>query len=753
MKHFAAVLLAVGCLLAVPAVAGAVEYKVDSTADELDAAPGTAGCLTVGLKCTLRAAIEESNKSAAVLDEIVFDGTEFKGQLADTVTLTKGLLPEIEDTVSIKGGHCATTQAGQAGPCAGLEASGLSYGLSVKNSDGVVIEGLAITGAATGIKVVESSGGFIARNDWLGEKLDGGNGSGASTGIWLDPNSNNATIGGDTAAERNVFVNNAAEGLDIEGADSTDVFGNYFGVKADGITKAANGKNIEITDTVAFTATDNEVGGTVSGAAAPCDGVCNVISGASFAGVDLIGNGGNEEPASGPTTIHGNYMGLNAAGTTVVANAEYGVFTGKAGEVTVGGPASGDTNFFAGLGTGIFYSSGEGFKAQGNIFGNGPTGLAVTPPNLAIFVSTLENSNPVAVLGNVMRMEGGTGIEVRFGGTEIRNSFIEGAELGIWTKVAPGPAGSNLIEKNVIGKSTANGVRIEDNANLVFGNTIYESSEAGIRIKNPAALVNATENQIGGDSSERENFIRASGGDAIEIDNSGGEGASQNEVARNRGKENAGLFIDLIGLTTNGGILPPAFATSSQSAASGSAEAGATVRVFDKKTAALGEIESFLGEAVADGSGDWKVTYPSSIPVGTIVAATQTSEEGGTSELAMATTTADPDSGKKDDGKEKDQDTGGKGKAKTKDTTPPQTKIRKGPKRKTASTTAKFRFTSSEKGSTFQCKLDKRPWRRCKSPKTYKGLKPGKHVFRVRAVDKAGNVDPTPARRKFEVLP
>lgn len=745
MRFLVSVLIAFGCLFAVPSAALAVTYTVDSTLDEADATPGVGGCLTVGAKCTLRAAIQESNASTSVLDEISFDGT-FNGQLADTITLGS-LLPAIADEISIKGGVC-TTQAGQEGPCAGVDGPGLNNVFTVESIDGVVIEGLAVTGALTGIRVVNSSEGFIARNDWLGVKLDGGDGTGANTGIWLDPDSNGATIGGAAeATERNVFANNAAEGLDIEGADNAEVKGNYFGVKPDGITKAANGKNIEITDTSTFTATGNEVGGTITGAAAPCDGACNVISGATTAGVDLIGNGGNEKPAAGPTTIHGNYMGLSAAGTTVVANGEYGVFTGKAGEVTVGGPANGDANFFAGTGTGIFYASGEGFKAQGNIFGSGPSGLDVTPPNMAIFVSTLENNLPVTIFGNVIRMEGGTGIEVRFGGAEIRNSFIEGAELGIYTKVSPGPAGANLIEDNVIGESTANGIRIEDSANLVFGNSIYKSGAAGIRIQNPTGfeLVNATENRIGGDSADRENNINESGGDAIEINNSGGEGASQNEVARNRGAKNTGLFVDLIGSLTNGGILPPPFATAIQSSASGTgAEPGATIRVFRKKAAEAGELESFLGEAVADGSGNWKVTYAGQIPTGTIVAATQTSEAGGTSELATATTTADPSSGTGGGG-------GSGGGATTEPPPVPQTTIKKSPKAKTQSTTAKFKFTSSLSGSKFECKLDKKKFKPCKSPKTYKKLKPGKHVFKVRAV-KDGVADPTPAKRKFKVL-
>ena len=34
----------------------------------------------------------------------------------------------------------------------------------------------------------------------------------------------------------------------------------------------------------------------------------------------------------------------------------------------------------------------------------------------------------------------------------------------------------------------------------------------------------------------------------------------------------------------------------------------------------------------------------------------------------------------------------------------------------------------------------------------YKGLKPGKHVFKVRAAKGHPTVDPTPAKRKFKVL-
>jgi hypothetical protein len=65
---------------------------------------------------------------------------------------------------------------------------------------------------------------------------------------------------------------------------------------------------------------------------------------------------------------------------------------------------------------------------------------------------------------------------------------------------------------------------------------------------------------------------------------------------------------------------------------------------------------------------------------------------------------------------------------------------------------AKFRFEGSAGGETikFECKLDKKPFRPCTSPKSYKNLKHGKHRFAVRAVGLSAS-DPTPAVRKFRI--
>jgi hypothetical protein len=82
----------------------------------------------------------------------------------------------------------------------------------------------------------------------------------------------------------------------------------------------------------------------------------------------------------------------------------------------------------------------------------------------------------------------------------------------------------------------------------------------------------------------------------------------------------------------------------------------------------------------------------------------------------------------------------------------PNTKIRKRPKNRSDDDSPTFKFKSSEKGSKFMCKLDRKKYKRCKSPKTYHGLDPGKHTFKVKAIDSDGNADKTPAKDKFKVL-
>jgi hypothetical protein len=306
-----------------------------------------------------------------------------------------------------------------------------------------------------------------------------------------------------------------------------------------------------------------------------------------------------------------------------------------------------------------------------------------------------------------------------------------------------------LIEGNTIVDPDEEGIFVENDFNEVLGNEILGAGESGIAVR-PFLTLGADDNLIGGDTPGSENTIIGSAVDAIEIYNLEG---TFTEIARNFGAGND-TFISVGAVNPgtepvgpNGGIEPPEISSAGKASASGTAEPLALVRVFRKASAEKGELGTFLGEATADGSGDWSLTYPA-LPSKTLVTATQT-KEGGTSQLAdPVATPADPTpptpGGSGSSG-------GSNGGGATVDITAPKVTITKAPKAKSASTTAKFKFKSNEAGSKFQCKLDKGKFKGCKSPKTYKKLKPGKHVFKVKATDAAGNVSAVVTRR-FTVL-
>jgi hypothetical protein len=85
------------------------------------------------------------------------------------------------------------------------------------------------------------------------------------------------------------------------------------------------------------------------------------------------------------------------------------------------------------------------------------------------------------------------------------------------------------------------------------------------------------------------------------------------------------------------------------------------------------------------------------------------------------------------------------------DTDPPETTITGGPSGTVNDDTPTFTFSSDEPNSTFVCQLDQGLALPCNSPHTTQTLAAGHHDFSVYARDAAGNPDPTPATRGFDV--
>ena len=79
------------------------------------------------------------------------------------------------------------------------------------------------------------------------------------------------------------------------------------------------------------------------------------------------------------------------------------------------------------------------------------------------------------------------------------------------------------------------------------------------------------------------------------------------------------------------------------------------------------------------------------------------------------------------------------------DTAAPDTAIDSHPSDPSNSSSASFAFSGAGAGGSFECKLDAGAFSACTSPQAYSSLAEGSHTFSVRAIDAAGNVDPTPA--------
>jgi hypothetical protein len=351
-------------------------------------------------------------------------------------------------------------------------------------------------------------------------------------------------------------------------------------------------------------------------------------------------------------------------------------------------------------------------------------------------------------------------------GAKVIDNSISGAQAAI--EVNPGSVntGSNLIEGNVIHVPAEFkfGISLQAGANRIFGNEIEGS---GCCYTGIWAEGSSSGNQIGGDTAESENVITGFDNGSIRIT------AAGNEVGRNRGSGN-GEFLHAAGSTP-----APTIVSAQQPKVTGTAEPGATVRVFITQSEFLNEIEGFAGQATADLSGKWEVGL-ATVPVGRLITATETLA-GETSGLSATTAvTVEPEKEKETGGGGEpgggesgsgggsnggDPSSGGSssGGSSAGASTPitssappakvaPKVTITKGPAKSSKPTTAKFKFTATPPtGAKFECKLDGKKFAKCSAPKTYKRLKPGKHTLQVRAI--ASGLTGAAAKFKFTVKP
>lgn len=346
-----------------PKFQGAGVITVTSTSDVSDGEVSSIAALLGNRGAdgviSLREAILATNNTVngGSPDEIHFD---IAGAGPHTITVGAGGLPNISDAVVIDG----TTEPDFAGtPVVELDGSvaGLFDGLRlIAGSDSSTIRSLVINGFGDdGIEINGSNNNTIVGN-YIGTDSTGLVAQANDGGIIIQTGASGNTIGGATAADRNVIAGNADTGIEIIGntTSGNDLRNNYIGVDATGLTVLPNATDgVFINDAPATT-----IGGL---------GIGNVIAGNGDDAIEVFGAN-----ATG-TVILGNFIGTDAGATLNLGNADEGILIDTTSGIQIGGVGAGLGNTIRFSTTaGIVVRASIGIDIRGNmILDNGALGI------------------------------------------------------------------------------------------------------------------------------------------------------------------------------------------------------------------------------------------------------------------------------------------------------------------------------------------------------------------------------------------
>src|SRR5262245_29463597 len=458
---------------------------------------------------SLREAILEVNKIGG---EITFD-------VAGPINVGS-TLPAIRRRVTITGN---TTAGG--GPATAINGGGVTGGLMLQA--GGTVRNLVIQGFG-GVGLVLVGRGTV-ENNFIGTNL-AGTAAVPNGGIGL-------SMSGGGLVRNNVISGNGGAGLYVDRL-GVIVENNLIGADKSGAADLGNGgPGVQLFGP----------GSVVRN---------NVISGNGGAGVAI------ESPAAVGNRLLGNKIGVAADGTTIRAN-QRGVFVGNRARANViGGPASADRNVIAGnTGDGVRIEQSNGNRVWGNYIGVDASGTTVrTNGDNGVLIwggSGNAIGGTAAGAGNVIAGNGGAGVRIEKMSAIVLSpatgNVVAGNSIGLDAAgaAAVNQGGGVLIafgaQKNKVGGSTpsartrigghtAAGVRIADvgaTLNKVTGNFIG-SDAAGTSARPNAVGVaieaGATANTIGGMSPNVRNVISANTGVGI-VPN--GVGTTKNVIAGN----------------------------------------------------------------------------------------------------------------------------------------------------------------------------------------------------------------------------
>jgi CSLREA domain-containing protein len=479
-------------------------------------------------ECTLRAAIQQANADGAPAT-ITFDPSV-------TTIITAGL-PAITVPIVIDGTNAAGKPGVElvGGPGAGTGLALLGGSSTVK---GMVIHSFSSAGIA-----LSGGGGNHIEDNYIGTDVTGTVALPNAVGVGIDHSPGN-TIGGTTAAARNLISGNTVWGVSIFGfgpsASGNVVVGNYIGTDITGLAGLGNGQGVTIG---AFA---NTIGGTAG------EATRNLISGNAKDGVFL-------QASAVGNVVEGNFIGTDKTGAAILPNMLNGVDIAGASSNTIGGTAPGTANVISGnFKSGVLIAGGTAKMnlVQGNFIGVDLTGAArLGNGDDGIDLVNGATANTIGGgtgAGNVISGNGKDGVFLGDAGTSmnlVQGNFIGTDNTGMAKLsntlvgvVIASKANNNTIGGagapptglgNVISGNGSDGIRITDNftnGNMVQGNFIG-LDVMGAKLGNAGdgvAVVNgAANNTIGGAGLPLVglgNVISGNDGDGVRLANAGTTG-------------------------------------------------------------------------------------------------------------------------------------------------------------------------------------------------------------------------------------
>ena len=249
-------------------------------------------------------------------------------------------------------------------------------GLDVTGGAPSTIRGLSLTNFTNNAIQIQTPNNVVVGN-FIGTGATGLVAAGNANGVYVSGGNTN-TIGGTTAADRNVIAGNTV-GVRLDSMGNV-VKGNYIGTDRTGLAALAN------TEGVAVFGFSNTIGGTTAFDT-------NTISGNTQSGV-LLGGGGTN-------TVQRNFLGVSFDGGTAVPNANGVIVQTFSDGNAIGTPGNGNT---------IAENTGGGIQIQNAVDTTVESNTIVANGGDGIFANT--GTDNATFAGNSMADNGGLGIDL-----------------------------------------------------------------------------------------------------------------------------------------------------------------------------------------------------------------------------------------------------------------------------------------------------------------------------------------------------